>query len=113
LSKNKERQFKLLRLVSGSTVLANVLYQRENTGQEYELTKPMEVIVMPDRSGQTMITLMDFIPASRQEVIRIGKAHVMCSAVPDDKVAALYQQATNPSAVIAPPEQKLALPPGV
>lgn len=115
-SKNKakpERKLRLLKLVSGNTVLANVLYQGGQTDQEYELTKPMEVVIMPDpKTGQTMVTLMDFLPACADEVVRVGKQHVITTGAADGKVEALYRQVTEPQAIAQPPEKALVLPPG-
>jgi len=113
MSKAKnERKVRLLRLTTGGTAIANVLYRGSGfAGKEYELTKAMEVIVIPQRGGQNMLTLMDFIPGTKQEVIELGKQHVMCTATPQEKVADLYQQATNPSP-IAQPATDLVLPPG-
>jgi len=113
VSKNKEktpeRKVRLAKLVCGNTVIAGVLRR----GDVMEFTKPMEVVLIPDRSGKTMITLMDFLPASISEVVTMNKDHVICTAEADEKVVALYTQAINPEAVILqPPEKQLLLPPG-
>ena len=63
------------------------------------------------QNGQNLLTLMDFIPGTKQEVIELGKQHVMCRANPQPNVAALYQQAVNPSP-IAQQSTDLVLPPG-
>jgi len=106
---NPERKMRLVKLVTGNTVLAGVL----NKTETIELTQPMEVIVMPDRSGKTMITLMDFIPASITERVSIRRDHVICTAEADPKVIQLYEQATQPPSPVAQPAKPgLILPPG-
>ena len=107
---NPERKLRLVKLTCGNTVVANM---RHHTPDIVELTKPMEVIVMPDRSGQTMITLMDFIPASVSERVNIKKEHIVCTAEANPKVIALYEQATNPSPVAQPKKPGLVLPENV
>jgi len=106
--KNPERKRQLLRLTSGNTVISDVLKNGENV----EMTKPMEVIVMPDRQGRTMITLMDFIPGSAQDIITFHRSNVVCYAKPDDRVSQLYEQVINPSPVETVEKPGLVLPPG-
>jgi hypothetical protein len=103
-----KRQMRLLKLVSGNTVLANVL----RTNSTFELHKPMEVIVVPGRDNQTMITLMDFIPGCISEQVTINHDKVICRAEADPRILGLYEQATNPSPVAKPPEKQLLLPAG-
>jgi hypothetical protein len=104
---NPERKLRLVKLVCGDTVLAGVLWQ----GDKVELTKPLAVMLIPDPSGQTLITLMDFIPASVAEKVSIHKDHVLCTAEANPKVLDLYLQATQPEKVVLhPPEKKLLLP---
>jgi len=109
-SKNPKRELRLLKLVSGNTVLADVL----KTPSGYELTKPMEVVMIPHPDPQkreTMITLMDFIPACSQEVVHINSQHVITTATAVENIIELYKRVTNPSP-IAQPTQQLVLPPG-
>lgn len=109
---NKDRQLKLLKLVSGNTVLAEV--RRVQGGEKLEVTNPMEIVVMPDPrdSRKTIIQLMDFLPASAQEVMTMRSEHVICMPRADEKVEDLYRQAINPqqSAIAQPQEPKLLLP---
>lgn len=105
--KTPERKTRLAKLVCGNTVIAGVLRQ----GDRVELTKPMEVIIIPDRSGKTMITLMDFIPGSVSDKVTLHKDHIITTAEADPKVIALYTQATEPEKVILePPEKQILLP---
>lgn len=110
MSKNKakpESKIRLLKLVSGNTVLGNVL----RINDLYEISQPMEVLVIPDQSRQrTTITFMDFIPASVSEKVYIHRDHVICTANAAKDVLELYDKVTNPSTVVQPPEKQLLLP---
>jgi hypothetical protein len=103
-----KRQMRLLKLVSGNTVLANVL----RTNSTFELHKPMEVIVVPGRDNQTMITLMDFIPGCISEQVTISHDKVICRAEADPRILGLYEQATKPPSPVAQPAKKELLLPG-
>jgi hypothetical protein len=73
----------------------------------------MEVVVMPDRQGQTMISLMDFIPGSVSKQVTIRKDHIICTALADPRILSLYEKAINPPSPVAQPaEKKLLLPAG-
>ncbi len=109
--KAEQKKIRLVKLASGITLLASI---RTLKGELMELTHAMEVIIVPDRSGKTMVSLVDFIPASiSEEVIVKRDPHIVTTAMPDPRVVALYEQAINPSPVVQPPEQQLVLPAGV
>jgi len=107
-NKQSEGQVRLVKMTCGNTVIATVHEQ----GDTFKLTKPMEVVLMPGRGNQTMITLMDFVPGADQEVIPVRKDHVVCRVKADEKILQLYEQVTNPSPIATPGEKKLVLPPG-
>jgi hypothetical protein len=112
VAKNKpERKLRLHKLSSGNTVLAKSL---TNDQGSYLLHKPMEVVVIPNprNPNQTVITLMEFMPAMAQEEVRIERQHVLCTSNVKEEVAALYKQATDPSPIEEVKKPGLVLPPG-
>ncbi len=97
-----KRSVRLLKLVSGpNPIIADVLCQNGT----YNLDKPMELVIVPGKDGQTMITLMDFIPAIGQEQVEIDKIHVVCPAKPNDQIIELYNRMVNPGASAAPADE--------
>lgn len=112
--KKPERKLRLLKMSSGMTVLGATVYDNSLPGREYNVTKPMEVMAIPQRNGQTMLTLMDFVPGVAKDssaAVQIGKQHVVCTTAPAPEVEELYKQITNPSP-IAQPKKDIVLPPG-
>ncbi len=105
--KQQERKIKIVKMVSGNTVIADSLY----VNSKYELIKPLEVVIMPDPSGsnRTVISLMDFIPGGISEKVAVTKEHVLCTSDPDERVVKLYKQATEPQSPIAQPAEKKLL----
>ena len=108
-----ERKLKMLKLVSGNTIIGNVLLPGCKQGQNtVNIHKPLEVVIMPDRNGQrTLITLMDFMPAMASDNVDVDRHNIICMTIPLDNLAELYEKATNPSP-IAQPDKQLVLPPG-
>ena len=105
-TRNPETKRRLLKLKCGNTILSDVL----TIENKLELSKPMEVVIMPDRSGKTLITLMDFIPGSVSEKVMFPRDEVLCTVEADGKLLALYEQATNPSPVEQVSKPGLLLP---
>ena len=103
------RKLKALRMAGGNIVISQVRFRESFVDREYELLKPMELVPVSERGQQTMMTLVKFMPVSEQEQYQIGKEHVVCCVEPDEKIAELYKQMTNPSP-IAQPKKALVLP---
>jgi len=114
MSNKNEEKLKLLRLVSGATVLAMAKYDNKNGKSGRMVSIPMEV--MPTRGtqpGEIRINLMEFVlGAVTDEPMFMAEEHIICAAVPNEDMAKLYEQTVNPSAIELPPEaESLILPP--
>lgn len=119
MAKNRdkpERKLRLHKLSSGNTVLAKSMFTKPLSGGpgQFLFYKPMEVVVIPNprNPNQTIITLMDFMPAMAQDEVQISPEHVICTASVKEEVAALYKQATDPSTIQEVKKPGLVLPPG-
>ena len=110
MSKNEKKQepkVRIAKMSCGNTVIANMVHD----GEFVLMDKPMEIVMIPQHDGRTLLTLMDFIPGAEQGERKINvKKDIVTFAKPNEQMANLYEEVTNPSPIAQPEEKKLLLP---
>ena len=96
-----ENNIKVLKLLSGEEVVANITEETETT---YRLKNPVKFVMMPVNQSQVGVEMHPFILLCKDEELEISKGFVIAVCNPVDQIEKSY--AEQFSGIILP-EKKL------
>lgn len=107
----KEANIKLVRLLSGEDIVADVEVDQGSSGLIYKLTNPITVAVVGTGAGQKpQAVCQPWLLFSTDNFVKLHERFVMYTTDPVEQFYQQWKKIFEPSAIITPEEKKIIVP---